>query len=239
MKNLYKVYKAILVFGALCASHMAEAALKKQRSELGPVPIERQNLAQAFVGTKFGAGYLRRVAQKVWLGGQVSFGLSDPRYFYNTYYTNESTPTGEYDYDVRASTSASSLLGQISWLSSGDSGFVVAGLLGASYLESVLSGTRIYKVVATLNPLESVSLNQTISKTGLSGGVQLGYIWTFDSGLSLGIVANGVSTLAKFDRFSAPAQKGIHDDKVFNSILDGLNDNRNASSGGIMIGFVF
>jgi hypothetical protein len=182
---------------------------------------------------------MRRVAPSVWLGGQVVEGRSEDMSFHKLSFVYNTSPTMEYDYDMETSTFSASVLGQVSWLSSGDSGFLVGALIGATQIKSSLSGTRVYKELASLTPLESVSLSQTLSSIGMSGGLQLGYIWTFDSGFSLGIVGNGISTLAKFESYESPATNGVHDSETFNSVLDDLNNQRDVSSAAIVLGFAF
>ncbi len=134
-------------------------------------PAQRNNMMQLSAGTIGGVGYLRKAAPSVWIGGAVSFDLPEDSFHFQSFLVTENNT--RYNYDMKASTQAVSALGQINWLSSNDSGFLLGGLVGGTQLKSNLTGTREWSNFST-TPLEVVSLNQSLSSFGLSGGLQLG-----------------------------------------------------------------
>lgn len=94
---------------------------------------------------------------------------------------------------------------QSSFYSEACSGWHLGFLLGANRVVHSLSGSR--QITLSNNVLESENFSDSKTTWGVSGGLSLGYLWGFESGLNLGIIAKPVYSTAMLATLNLPQSK--------------------------------
>ncbi len=94
---------------------------------------------------------------------------------------------------------------QSSFYSEVRSGWHLGFLLGANRVVHALSGSR--QITLSNNVSESENFSDSKTTWGVSGGLSLGYLWGFESGLNLGIIAKPVYSTAMLATLNLPQSK--------------------------------
>lgn len=235
MSRILRFFLASTVFAI--HSTAVSAPQNRAATELESTNGTKQNLIHTWAGLGAGLSYHRIVANHVALGVSASTQSSADTNVQNSFLVNNNEY--EYKYEAKFSVVTTSAMAQALWLSSDNDGFMLGALLGVTHVEAAVTGNRTYKNISTLgDAIETTSLAQTKNTFAPSLGIQLGYIWTFENGFTLGIQSQLIASQARASNFSAYTAASS-DARFYDSLEADINSKITPSNLGLLMGFAF
>jgi hypothetical protein len=209
----------------------ADSKETAKQDELKPM----NHLFSAMAGTGFGISYSYLVAENFGVGVFSSLitpdyqgGLSSSGLAFDT---NNQSYIQSYDSRQKASSISFGFEGQM--FSGNAESWTLGTLLGATRFTVERSGYR--SVKDGIQVLEDTNLSATQSSWGFTGGLSGGYLYGFDNGFRLGILAKLLFTSAKSPSFDAPPSKF----RFSNSLSNESDAEAELSCIGIGFGYAF